>query len=341
MGVSQDDFNLDSNWEIIPYSETDYNVVYDEIKYDYLNDLIIYRKDTNNNEVETSKADLDFFINEWGENINPIQLFQWGREYIFDEDEWIILGVGNNKVINRSFIKQLNSYGSIQNNTINNASIENNTLENYGYIQNNTLENNGSIQNNTINYGYIENNTLNYGYIQNNTLENNASIQNNTLNYGYIYNNTINYGYIENNTLENNASIQNNTINNASIENNTINNASIYNNTINNASIYNNTLENNASIENNTLENYGYIQNNTLENNGYIRLGLSNAISTKTIQYLTINGGDIGGAGGIDLSTATLVYATYTREVFKNSAGVTKIKYFNENDVLVVADYTD
>lgn len=124
----------------------------------------------------------------------------------------------------------------------------------------------------------------------------------------------------------------------------------IYGNTLNNAGIYDNTLENNGRIHDNTLNN-GRITDNTIENNGriegntiingYIRLGTSNSINNKRLRSLTINTGDIGGDLGIDLSSATLVYEDFERIVFKNSIGVTKIRYFDEKEDLVVADLTD
>lgn len=78
-----------------------------------------------------------------------------------------------------------------------------------------------------------------------------------------------------------------------------------------------------------------------LLNSGYIRLGLANTINNKTIFYLTINGGDIGGDTGIDLSSAILVYEDFTREVFKNSTGVTKIRYVDGSGATIIANLTD
>ena len=121
---------------------------------------------------------------------------------------------------------------------------------------------------------------------------------------------------------------------------NILNNGQIYYNTLNYGQIYSNTLENNGQIYSNTLENYGQIYSNTL-NNGIIRLGLSNPINNKQIRYLTINRGDIGGESGINLSNATLVYANYERIVFKNSVGVTKIRYIDGNGNTVIANLTD
>ena len=144
-----------------------------------------------------------------------------------------------------------------------------------------------------------------------------GSINNNTLNTGSIYNNTLNNGgYINNNTL---------------------NTGSMYNNTLTNGGIYFNTLNNDGGINNNTL-NTGSIYNNTLNGNGYIN---NNTLNTGSIRNLIVNSGNIGANGAVDLSSATIIYQDYERIVFKNSAGITKIRYFNENDVLVIADITD
>ena len=95
-----------------------------------------------------------------------------------------------------------------------------------------------------------------------------------------------------------------------------------------------------VSINSNILENNGYIYSNTL-NIGSIRIGFSNPINNKQIKNLIINSGDIGGDDGINLSTATLVYADYERIVFKNSAGETKIRYIDGSGNTVIANLTD
>ena len=119
---------------------------------------------------------------------------------------------------------------------------------------------------------------------------------------------------------------------------NILNSGQMSSNTLNNGIISSNTL-NGGLISSNTLDG-GNINSNTV-NNGRIRLGLANTVNNKTIRLLTINNGDIGGVAGINLSSATLVYADYTREVFKNSVGVTKIRYVDGSGTTVIADLTD
>jgi len=319
LGTKIDIYNLSEDWEIIPFNETDYNVRFDKVEYDYQNDMIIYRKDDNGNEISTSYQDWYFKENNSFDgnplNIslwNSLKIYQWGNEFDYNSYK----GCGFNIVTN-SILECLNTCGQIFSNTVNN-----------GYIFSNTVNN-----------GYIFSNTLNNGNISSNTLENNGNINSNTLNNGNINSNTLNNGNINSNTL-NNGNINSNTLNNGYISSNTLNNGNISYNTLeNNGNINSNTL-NNGNISYNTLENNGQIYSNTV-NNGNIRLGLANTINNKIIKYLTINNGDIGGIAGIDLSSATLIYADYTREVFKNSAGVTKIKYVNGSDVTVIANLTD
>jgi hypothetical protein len=72
VGINIDKYTLDSEWELIPFNEIDYNVYVDEIQYDFENDMIIYRKDRYNNVVSFTKQ-VDFIYSE-----NPIKNFQWG-----------------------------------------------------------------------------------------------------------------------------------------------------------------------------------------------------------------------------------------------------------------------
>jgi hypothetical protein len=96
-GTSIDDFTLDStNWEVIPFNSTDYNVEIDQISYDYQNDLIVSRKDRWNNNISFTKNTIIDYI----PIINPIKIFQWGN---YPEDNnanaYKAPGVTNNTVV--------------------------------------------------------------------------------------------------------------------------------------------------------------------------------------------------------------------------------------------------
>lgn len=298
-GTFIDHYELDgTNWEEIPVNDTDYNVRINIIEYDYVNDMITYRKDDAGNEVSTSYENWKDWENIWfnrdllsDSNYNPTKIVQWGNELDYNS----YVGVGFNTVENGIF-ECINQRGATYENTINRGIFSDNTL-NSGYVIGNTVENQGYIRYNTLINGNISGNIVTGGYISNNIM-NNGRILNNGLGGGIINNNTLNNGRIEHNTL------------------------------------------NYGNIDDNTLENNGRIESNTITN-GYIRLGTSNPINNKRLRNLTINTGDIGGASGIDLSSATLVYYTFERIVFKNSTGVTKIRYIGEKGELVVADITD
>lgn len=81
-GASTDMFNLDSEWTVIPYSLSDYNAVYDEIKYDLTNDMIIERIENNNNIVSFSYLSYRSLFDQWGIADSPIKVFMWGNEFV-------------------------------------------------------------------------------------------------------------------------------------------------------------------------------------------------------------------------------------------------------------------
>jgi hypothetical protein len=61
--------------------------------------------------------------------------------------------------------------------------------------------------------------------------------------------------------------------------------------------------------------------------------------SNKTIQNTTFEQGS--SIDSVSLTSATEIFASYPKTVFRNSAGVSKIRYYNNNNVLVIADITD
>ena len=192
-----DQFTLDSDfWEAIEYNDTDYNVAYDEIVYDYDNDWIAERHEVEGgNIVSCSKAtyDWDNYAGE-GFEYNAIKYFQWGN--VFKEDYG--KGLTINKVT-EGWFECLNSKCEvITNNILNNGNIYNNTL-NSGSVQYNIL-NNGNIYNNTLNSGSVSDNTLNRGGIRNNTI-NDSHVSGNNINGGAIFNSVLNGIYIRSNIL--------------------------------------------------------------------------------------------------------------------------------------------
>lgn len=105
-----------------PYSYVYYNINYDEIKYDWVNDLIIYRNEKNINIVSTNKMNIDMLDDS--SLYNPIKVFQWGNVYNYSVDR----GIGQ-QIINNSYNENINFIGKWQRNIrFYNGSIQNNCL---------------------------------------------------------------------------------------------------------------------------------------------------------------------------------------------------------------------
>jgi hypothetical protein len=295
VGSSTDVLSLDdTNWTVIDYNTTDYNIVWDEIQYDYSNDLIVYRKDKANNVVSTSKGNEQYNNDNYSE-YPTIALFQWGNDYDYFEN----VGVGNN-IVDGSYVESVNFCGStfIFNSFTENSLYQRNSTDFSSYFNNNTLSSNSGFIDNTLSNSGFGSNTLSNGSFYNNTL-NRSSFYNNTLSNSGFGSNTLSSGSFDNNTLSNSGfgsntirsgSFNNNTLSSGSFDNNTLNRSSFYNNTLSNSSFNNNTLNrgsfynnilSNSSFYNNTL-NLGSFSSNTLSNNSSF---YSNTLSNNSSFY--------------------------------------------------------
>ena len=113
--TSIDIFTLNTDdWNTIPFDDTYYSsyyvIVYDEIKYDWQNDLIIYRNEKNSNIVSVNKSVIDHLINsEYPALCNPIKAFQWGNLY----DDATNIGIGRQNITN-SYNENINFAGTRQ-----------------------------------------------------------------------------------------------------------------------------------------------------------------------------------------------------------------------------------
>jgi hypothetical protein len=106
-----DKFTLDfAEWTLLLFDDTGeyYNIAYDEIKYDWKNDLIIYRNEKNSNIVSFTKSVLDQLLAE-SDIFNPIKAFQWGNLY----KDSTGLGIGRQNIIN-SYNENINFNGDFQ-----------------------------------------------------------------------------------------------------------------------------------------------------------------------------------------------------------------------------------
>lgn len=132
-GTVSDVFSLDNTkWAKVPFDLVNYNVSYDKIKYDWQNDMIVYRNEKNSNIVSTNRANIDTFksINTL---FNPIKAFQWGNVYSFST----LKGIGIQNIIN-SYNENINFRGKAQVNiSMNNLSAQYNLVINTTISQNN------------------------------------------------------------------------------------------------------------------------------------------------------------------------------------------------------------
>ena len=82
VGSSTDVLNLDAEWTKNVYDTTNYNIAYDLIEYDYANDMIIRRYEKESNvDVKCSKAQYDWFFDNWGFTYHSISVQQFGNAY--------------------------------------------------------------------------------------------------------------------------------------------------------------------------------------------------------------------------------------------------------------------
>jgi hypothetical protein len=338
VGTATNKYTLSSaNWTAVAFNSTDYNVVADVIHYDYEHDMIIRRKDKWDNDVDGNFQVFDDFASPNGYNYgNPIKDFQWGN----GPEDWntnddVYIGVQSN-LVKDSYLECINFIGRY---------LWFNTLTQLSYMRNNVTNISSRIYSNTITSSNIQNNTLNNSRILNNTLTS-SSIYNNTLTRSYIYNNTLTSGSsIQANTITN-SNIYNNTLNNSNIDSNTLglgdsniydntltSGSNITSNTLNSGYIYNNTLTSGSNILNNTLTNSN-IQNNTLIKSTF-NFSSSGTLSAKTIQTVEASFAD----ATFNISAATIIFTqTYSRQMFRNSAGVTKLAYYDASNVFTVVN---
>ena len=206
-----DIFTLSSNeWDLVTYNNPSsryyYNIAYDEIKYDWQNNLITYRNEKNSNIVSFNKSVLDELANtRSGELFNPIKVFQWGN--LYDKNS-TGCGIGRQNIIN-SYNENINFAGHHQINLVftnlsyqigsftDAAYQENIVMSNKSYQIGLTLSSNGSQQHISLDnesyqeniqlYNYSTQRNLNFDdtsyqtfiYLDNNSIQSHLNFQDN------------------------------------------------------------------------------------------------------------------------------------------------------------------
>ena len=215
VGASTNIFTLNVEWVVIPFDAVSYNVAIDEIKYDYLNDMIVYRNEANSNVVSVDKSTNERFLDIIG--YLPIRVFQWGNLFNYNNEK----GVGNQS-IKKSYNENINFRGSYQSNlTFDNGSSQYNLSFDNGYQSNLTFDNGSSQSNLSFDNSNQNNLTFDNGSSQYNLTFDNSSQSYLTFNNSSQNNLTFDNGSSQNNLTFDNDSYQNNlTFDNGSSQNN-------------------------------------------------------------------------------------------------------------------------
>jgi len=287
-------------------------------------------------------------------------------------------GIGDNTLTAASIDSNILTIGGILNNTLTSSNISNNTLTSSSSIYNNTLDDNSSITENALsNNSRMANNTLNSSVFSSNVLNDNSKIDNSDVYSSEILNNQLDvsstietntlsaYSKVEDNILSSSQIVNNSINDNSNINFSTLNSSSIGSNVLNSqcviggsvltsSNVVNNTLTNSSTMDSNTLSSNSGIYNNRLDAS-YINsntLTISSNIANNTLSSSTFNFSSSGTLTGktisyieanyanatFDISAATIIYGDYSKQIFKNSAGVVRLGYYNASDVFTVVN---
>lgn len=302
-------FDLNHEWEVVDYNGTDYNVVWDEIEFDFTNNFIVSRKEIiNNNYAEQSFQDwLDWDnMGDFSLYWRSIKAFQWGNNY--DQDNYI--GIGDNFVSN-SFVETVNYRGRV---------FYNNKFTNWCNFGEGSFEPNTYIDYNDFNdsyfwnpyFGgpedkYLSNNKFTYTYSYDIIISYGGSISYNEFYQSSLFNNKLLSSSIENNFAKNNSNVYGNILRyDSNINNNSLVNSNLYENTLKNTNMNGNSLSLSSEMRSNTLLNSQINQNNLNDgdisynqlDNGYIyynSISMSSNINSNQlyddsyIQYNNLN----------------------------------------------------
>ena len=269
----------------------------------------------------------------------------------------------SNILSNSSFNNNtLNSNSTFYNNTLNISFFGHNTLNTQSFFGHNTLNAQSYFYGNTLNNNsYIEYNTLNNSYFSNSTLNNTSHLSYNTLDKSDLNWNTLNNtSHLSYNTLNSNSKFEYNMLNNSYFDTNMLSSESYIDyNTLSGSSFNNNTLNSGSYFYDNILSSgsyFGYnilssesrfnqnelsgssFNNNTLTN--ISRFNLDNhgsPLVSKPIQYV------IGEHGTISvniLSGTTVLTSTYPKTLYSRPDGTEKVRYYDDNDMLVITGVT-
>lgn len=334
VGTAVDKYTLSgADWTEVVFNDIDYNVSIDIIHYDYEHDMIIRRKDKWGNDVDGS---YQIFIeysdpNGYGYG-NPIKDFQWGNgPDDFNTDDYYYLGVVGNYVKD-SYLECINFIGGFiyENNLTGQSRIIENVIVLSGYIAANTLIG-----------GTIGSNIVGGGLGSCEITNGNSGISRNEI-LGQLTYNSISSSAMTNCIINVNNYMSNNVVNGSLIICKLYDNCFISSNIMNGGNLQC-TLNDYSNIQYNQLQDStifvkcngnSEIKSNILKNSTLDFTPSGIPLSSKVIANIEANYAQ----GNVDISTATIIYGNYSKQMFRNSAGVTKLGYYNASDVFTVVN---
>lgn len=297
VGSATDIFNLDgTNWSVVTYNNTDYDIVWDEIEYDIVNNFITMRRDRANNIVKQT-------YDEWFnvvDDFRAIRLFPWGND-----TKVAGKGLANNSIDGTSYVDLINFKG---------IQARDNVFKNLSVIRGNTIERGFEFSRNEFDYSKFRYNTFNGGgdassaftenKLHDSTFDSNigtgdayvyynhmkdSNINTNTLAEGYVHSNKFDKCTSQNNRAMWGAGLYENVIsNNCLVNSNILTQGYIYRNILNPTSkiidnqisasydgIYSNVLNNFSRIDNCDVFNNASIYQNVLNNTSFITANIT------------------------------------------------------------------
>lgn len=265
VGASTSIFALGADWTKVTYNITDYNVVYDNIEYDYVNNIITKRSDLLANVIEYEFADLAYLASKSVVG-TPISCFQWGNKF------------SQRNKVHTGCIENINAMGEYMGNEVTGQSIITNNFmfsatviveQNTTFIYNSIVRNKSEIRNNVMVEGC---------FMFRNTLQSTSSMNSNKL-----YNSAV----ISESFLDLSCSISSNEIRRAVWTGNQLRQTCTINSNIcnqNTSHILGNKMYRNSNINSNILN--GVYTQLSGSDRCYI---FNNDLTTSTINSNTIN----------------------------------------------------
>ena len=354
VGDAINSLTLNSEWAVVPYNTTDYNVVVDFIEFDFTNNTIIRRKDKAGNDVQSSK---NYIFNHGTTNI---KYFQWGNERTVGTA--VDRGLFNNIVVD-SKMDCINFTGLYMgNNRLNNSQISDNYFSSDSYMADNLLDDGSSIDYNVlmIGSGIFSNVLSSQSDIAGNSLTTYSTIQHNNLSLN---------SYLGENTLINGCTIGSNTLIKGSFNYNFLFfQTRFYLNFFNNSELFNGNFNSYTGVENCEFLNskIGVLKYNSAPYNGgniifsfnklinsnldFTTSGTFNSPTYGVINNCLFTGCMVATFGtfsyaAINLTGSTIVAAQLTypaapflKEIFIRKDGTLRLKYYDNSDTLIVTN---